>query len=132
MKRILTLLVLSASLLGAQTADRWIYFFAGAAGNSGYYDNQTVQYRASDDQYATAWVKVLEPSGEYGLIHFEVHAKTRHIRSLSGARYDASGQQLGSSSQPTTWDEIIPDSMADVLFHRLYRVAAPAPPPARY
>jgi hypothetical protein len=135
MKRIVLalMMILSASLLAAQTGDRWIHFFTATAdGGTAYYDNQTVVYRAGDNQYATAWVKVAEPSGEFGMLHLEMHATSRHMRSLSYARYDASGKQVTSSFEPTTWDDIIPESLADCLLHRLYRIGTPAPPSVRY
>jgi hypothetical protein len=137
MKRILTLMILTATLLGAQTptASRWAHFFVAADGDgsNGYYDTETVQYRASDNQYVTAWVKVVEKDGGWMSMHFELHATTRRARNLSWARYDASGQLLTSSKQQSSaWDDIIPESLADLLLHRLYRFDKPAPPAVRY
>jgi hypothetical protein len=133
MKRILLALMILAAPLAAQNdTNRWVRFFSAANDSTGYLDNQTISYRPSDSQYATVWVRLVEPSGEYGLIHFEMHATTRHMRSLSYARYDANHQQITSSFDPSTWDDVIPESLADSLLHRLYRFPAPAPPTVRY
>jgi hypothetical protein len=129
MKRILTLMIFSASLLGAQ--DRWVNFFIPAAGGAAYYDAETVHYRASDNQFVTAWVRVVEPDGGHTLLHVEVHATTRHMRSLWMVEYDANQRQIATGSSTTAWDDIVPESLADALFHRLYRVNAPAPPAVR-
>uniref|UniRef100_Q01TQ8 Uncharacterized protein n=1 Tax=Solibacter usitatus (strain Ellin6076) TaxID=234267 RepID=Q01TQ8_SOLUE len=133
MKRILTLLALSASMLAAQT-DRWVPFFAGSTGDTGYFDNETIRYSPSDDQYATAWVRVVESSGAYGILHIQVHATTRHARTLSFVKYDANHQQIDptASYSATPWSDIVPESLADVLLNRLYRPKAPVPPAVRY
>jgi hypothetical protein len=131
MKRIVLALMMLTATLAAQPSDRWVRFFNATNHITGYYDNQTVTYRAGDNQYVTAWVKLVDPSGDYGVTHFEMHATTRRIRALSYARYDANNQQVTSVSEPDAWADIIPESLADALLHRLYRLNTPAPPVVR-
>jgi hypothetical protein len=131
-KRILTLCVLTAALVAAQPAERWTHWFtAGGEGNTTLYyylDASSLRYRASKstnvpNDYASIWTKVVtQSSGVFHLDHIEQHYATRHQRILSWAEYDAKGNPISSSSTPGAWNDIVPDSVADGLFHRLWKV----------
>lgn len=133
MKRIFTLTIIAAALLAgglhAQSAQSdWKHYGTGGPDNKEsyyYYKPSTVRYRASDNgpnDYASVWIKIIDPSGSYDVEHLEQHYTSRRYRILSATSYDGKGSITRSSDTPGEWHEIVPDSLGDTMFHLFWAV----------
>jgi hypothetical protein len=54
------------------------------------------------------------------MLRIQMERTTKRIRTLSYARYDASGKLLSASSEPAAWCDIIPDTIGEDLYNYLF------------
>ena len=119
MKRIFTLIIFAAvftAVIWAET--HWTLFSEGASGTKLYLDYQTIRQETRDS--VTVWTKYDKPAGDYWIDHEQFYRPTKQGRILSGYHYAANGELIDGSSTPLPWIDVIPGSLGEGLFDKLF------------
>jgi hypothetical protein len=123
MRRFLTIITLVAAAAVTASAADWVQY-ATSANATDYYDSDSVHYSAgsNSEEFATVWVKIVYPDGDYLVGHWQLARVARTWCSLSSAMYSADGKlKSGPQTSRSEWQEIFPESVAEVLYNILFK-----------
>jgi hypothetical protein len=112
---LLTLTFAVAALVSADASDRWILVTRTSFGPC-YIDSQTIKW---DGDFVKSWTKVVHDSGAYELTHYQFNSPDKKIRVIGYVSYDKSGNRLQSLDEPTAWDDVAPESLAELILEFL-------------
>lgn len=147
-KRTATLMLFLATLSGIagaadkDSADRWLYVTTATDNARVLVDTDSVKWPtfegSNPHDLVVFWVKYASPNGAVLMRRIEIDRANRMICALASTNYDANGGLLSSTTQPTKWEPVIPDSVGDALLQLFdavdkawHATQTPTVPPAR-
>lgn len=122
MKRAIILLLLLG--LAAFAASQWEKLLDMADGSVSYIDVNSMQL-SEDHSDFKAWLKNVAADKSYAVVRFELDRETKRSRLLAITRYSAKDIRIDGVSKPTEWEDIVPDSLMDVVFDLVFNGKRP-------
>ena len=91
-----------------------------------YYDRESI---VTHGDMATVWLKTLEKQKNQIIrILIRMNIRKDHTwQKVYGIAYDEKGNEITSDDKPDKWQDIIPDSGADEMYHILFPSDVPLP-----
>jgi hypothetical protein len=102
-------------------ASDWVEVCRTAKDEPVYIDRSSV--RVNGDT-ATVWQKVANKDGSEYRFHAEFLRAARKSRYLSSVTYDADGNVVKTTSDPSPWIDIIPDSVGEDVYNVVFESTA--------
>ena len=120
MKRIFSIMILATVAVGISQASDWRVVSHNGKVLVDINSVELYPKHSATPEYASVWEKILDTDGTYLLARMGLRASTHQYKILAGYRYNADGEITWRMTEPDSWTDILPDSVADTLYQLLF------------